>query len=146
MATIKRARTAQWPLLADFVFNLGVDGMLTSAGALTAFNAAGTATFDVIPLPPNATVIQGELVVEVAGNATGAATMSVGDSVNPTRYLGATSVKAAGRTPLVPTGFRGNGEDVRVTLTNADGTATAGVVTLRVEYVIANRANEVNPT
>jgi len=146
MATIKKARTAQYALHADFVFNIGTDGMLATTGALIAFNAAGAAAYDAIPLPPNATVISGEMVVETADNATGTATVSIGDSVLATRYLAATSIKATGRTPLVPTGFRGNGEDIRVTITSADGTATAGVVTVRVTYVIANRANEVNPT
>lgn len=146
MATIKKARTAQWPLFADFIFNIGADGMLNTAAALTLFNAAGTNAFDVIPLPPGAVVVGGELVVEVADNATGTATMSVGDSLLATRYLAATNIKAAARTALTLTGFRGNGEDIRVTLANADGTATAGVVTLRVGYMINGRANEVNPT
>lgn len=146
MATVKKSRTAQYALHADFTFNVGTDGMVNSAGALVLFAAAGTNAFDTIPLPPGATITGGELTVEVADNATGTATMSVGDSLNATRYLAATTIKTAARTALVPTGFRGNGEDVRVTLANADGTATAGVVTVRITYVIAGRANEVNPT
>lgn len=143
MAKLRKNRTLQYPLVAEFTFNV-TDSLVATDGVERVFNAAGAAQiFDVIGLPPLATVIGGDVVVETASNDAGTATVAVGDSVNATRYLSATSIKTAGRTALVPTGFRGNGEDIRLTLANATGGATAGTVTVRVLYTIQNRSNEV---
>lgn len=143
MAKLRKNRTLQYPLVAEFTFNV-TDSLVATDGVERVFNAAGAAQiFDVIGLPPLATVIGGDVVVETASNDAGTATVAVGDSVNATRYLSATSIKTAGRTALVPTGFRGNGEDIRITLANATGGATAGTVTVRVLYTIQNRSNEV---
>ena len=49
---------------------------------------------------------------------------------------------AAGRTALVPTGYVGLGEQIRLTVTPTVGAATAGKVTVRVEYIVRNRVNE----
>lgn len=143
MAKLRKNRTLQYPLVAEFTFNV-TDSLVATDGVERVFNAAGAAQiFDVIGLPPLATVISGEVVVETASNDAGTATVKVGDSGNDARYLAATSIKAAGRTALAPTGFRGNGEDIRITLANATGGATAGTVTVRVLYTIQNRSNEV---
>lgn len=143
MAKLRKNRTLQYPLVAEFTFNV-TDSLVATDGVERVFNAAGAAQiFDVIGLPPLATVIGGDVVVETASNDAGTATVKVGDSANDARYLSATSIKTAGRTALVPTGFRGNGEDIRITLANATGGATAGTVTVRVLYTIQNRSNEV---
>ena len=143
MAKLRKNRTLQYPLVAEFTFNLS-DSLVATDGVERVFNAAGAAQiFDVIGLPPLATVIGGEVVVETASNDASTATIKVGDSVSDARYLAATSIKTAGRTALVPTGFRGTGEDIRITLANATGGATAGTVTVRVLYTIQNRSNEV---
>lgn len=142
MATLKKNRSAQYPLVQDFTWTFG-DAMLNTAGALVNMKAAGSATFEPIGLPPGAIVTGGELVVNTVSNDTGAATVSVGDSASAARYLAATSVKAAGRTALVPTGYNGLGEDLRITVANANGDATTGSYTLRVQYVIAGRSQEV---
>jgi hypothetical protein len=42
---------------------------------------------------------------------------------------------------LVPTGYIGNGENIRIGLTNAD-VCTTGKMTVRVMYTIRNKANE----
>lgn len=143
MAKLRKNRTLQYPLVAEFTFNVA-DSMVATDGVERVINAAGAAQiFDVIGLPPLATVIGGEVVVETASNDTGTATVKVGDSASDARYLSATSIKTAARTALVPTGFRGAGEDIRITLANADGGATAGTVTVRVLYTIQNRSQEV---
>ena len=143
MAKLRKNRTLQYPLVAEFTFNV-TDSLVAADGVERVFNAAGAAQiFDVIGLPPLATVIGGDVVVETASNDAGTATVAVGDSAVANRYLSATSIKTAGRTALVPTGFRGNGEDIRITLANATGGATAGTVTVRVLYTIQNRSNEV---
>lgn len=142
MAKLNKNRGLQYPLVAEFTFSLN-DTFVMTDGVERAFKAAGAATIaDVIPLPPNAVVIGGDLTVETASNDSGTATVAVGDSANSTRYLAATNLKAAARTALTPTGFRGAGEDIRLTFANAGGDATAGVVSLRVQYIVQNRTNE----
>ena len=70
----------------------------------------------------------------------------MGDKNSASRYLGATSIKATGRTPLVPTGYRGVGEDIRITLANQNGDAGAGVYSIRVHYMVSGRTTEVQAT
>jgi hypothetical protein len=145
MTTLNAARVAQYPLVAEFTFDIAAaDAMKNISGVLTEFKAAA-GVFDAINLPGNATVIGGELVVEVVSNDTGTATLAVGDSALATRYLAATNLKALARTALVPTGFRGAGENIRLTLANANGNATTGKATVRVMYTIQGRGNEVQP-
>lgn len=140
MATLKSARTAQYPQIASFQFTM-VDAMLDVNGVLTGFkNAAGV--FEPIPLPPNAILVGGHVAVEVASDDTGTSTIAVGDSAVPARYLAATDIKAVKCAPLVPTGYRGLGENLRITLANANGNAANGTVTVRAEYVIHNRMHE----
>lgn len=140
MAKLNASRTAQYALHAEFVFNL-TDTILATDGTVKAFSVAAPIA-DVIPLPPSAIVIGGDVTVETASNDSSTATITVGDSGNATRYLGATNIKATGRTPLVPTGYVGVGENVRIALANAGGNASAGKVTVRVTYVVRGRANE----
>lgn len=143
MAILKKNRVLQYPLTAEFVFNLS-DTMAATDGVARAFSAAGAAAiFDVIGLPPNAVVTSGDVTVETVSNDSSTATVKVGDSASDARYLGATTIKSAARTALVPTGFRGNGEDIRLTFANANGDATTGKVTVRVQYLVTGRANEV---
>jgi hypothetical protein len=141
MALLRKTRGAQWPLLAEFTFTI-TDTMAMTDGVTKAFSVAAPVA-DVIPLPPNAVVIGGDMTVEAVSDETGTATIAVGDSASATRYLAATNLKAAARTALTLTGFRGAGEDIRITLANQNGNATAGRVSLRVLYVVQNKHNEV---
>lgn len=143
MATLIKNRSLQYPLVAVFEFDIASgDVMVNTSGVSQTFKAT-TGTFDVIALPVNSQVIAGDLVVETASNDSGTATLSVGDSGSATRYLGATSIKSAARTALVPTGFmNSSGLDIRITLANANGDAIAGKVRLHVTYVVKNRQNE----
>jgi hypothetical protein len=144
MAKLRPTRVAQWPLVAEFTFHYD-DTMVDTTGAETNFAATGTRSYDVINLPPNAVVLSGSVVTEVAVTGPTAYNVSVGDSANPTRYLAATDVHAAGITALVPTGYVGSGENIRITVNPTGSAATSGRVTVRVEYIIVNRANEVIP-
>lgn len=141
MALIRKNRGLQYPLVAEFTFNLA-DTMAATDGVTRAFGAITGSVFDVVALPPNAVVLSGDVTVETVSNDSSTTTISVGDSGSATRYLGATSIKTAARTALVPTGVRGAGEDVRITLANAGGDATAGTVTVRVMYIVTGRTNE----
>lgn len=142
MAKLLKNRGLQYALHAEFTFNV-TDTFTMTDGTVRAFGASGAATIaDVIALPPNAVVTGGDIAVEVASDDSSTSTMSVGDSGSATRYLGATSIKTAARTALVPTGYRGSGEDIRLTFANAGGAPTVGTVSVRVSYIVQGRTNE----
>lgn len=160
MAKLLASRSAQWPLVQDFSFNVATavnDTMSTVVGnviggaapsfqapaqALGGFYAGVSQIYEIAPLPVGATIIAGEVVSSGVVGPT-VSTIAIGDSVNATRYLAATDLKAAGRTALVPNGYVGNGENVRMTLTNTVAAATAGRVAIRLTYIMAGRTNEV---
>jgi hypothetical protein len=143
MAQKLAARGGQYPITAEFTFDVANDTMKNTSGVDDNFKDVGSHVFDVILLPTNALVVGGEVVTETAVSGSTAYNVSVGDSGNATRYLNATDKAAAGRTALVPTGYVGNGENIRVTVAPAGAAATAGKVTVRVSYIIRNRVNEV---
>lgn len=142
MAKLIASRTAQYPLVAEFTFNFD-DTMVNTSGATVDFGKTNTAAtvVEVIPLPPDAVVTGGSVDTLTAFDAA-TFNVSVGDADSATRYLGVTDKKGTGSTPLVPTGFRGTGKNLRVSFTAADA-CTAGKMTVRVEYVIGGRSNEV---
>lgn len=135
------SRTAQYPLVATFTFTIG-DTMTNAAGTADAFATAAAHAFDVIPLPVNAVVIGGSITTDTAFTGSTAYNVIVGDATTTNRYLTTTDKTTAATTALVPTGFIGTGENIRLTVTPTVATATAGKITLRVEYVIDGRANE----
>lgn len=141
MAKLIASRGAQYPLVAEFTFNYD-DTMVDTGGALKDFKTVGSTVVDAINLPPNAIVVGGEVVTETAVAGATAYNVSVGDAGSATRYLGATDRVAAGRTPLVPTGYVSNGGNIRITVAPTVAAATAGKVTVRVQYVVRNRVNE----
>jgi hypothetical protein len=144
MSEKKATRAAQYPLVAEFTFDIAAgDAMKDVNGVSKSFAVGGV--FDVINLPGNAVVIGGDLTVETASDDSGTATIAVGDSGSATRYLAATNLKAAARTALNLTGYRGAGENIRLTIANQNGNATVGKATVRVMYTIQGRANEVQP-
>lgn len=141
MSKLIAARGAQYPLVAEFTFKFD-DTMVDINGALKDFKTVGSTVVDAINLPPNAIVVGGEVVTETAVTGSTAYNVSVGDSGSATRYMGVTDRTAAGRTALVPTGYVGNGEQIRVTVAPTVAAATAGKVTVRVQYIVRNRVNE----
>lgn len=126
MAIIKRNRSAQYPLIAEFVFNytdhmaaviggvspeLAVKPLLTDFGTGVApsglpqgqswtTGVAQTNIFEIMGLPVGAQIVGGDLQVEAPYVGPATATVSIGDSSSATMYLAATSVKTAGRTAL----------------------------------------------
>ena len=129
MAKVLATRGSQWPLVAEFVFNL-TDSVINTSGAEESLATVGSHVFDGIKLPTNAIVIGGAVVTEVAASGPTAVNVSVGDSGNATR------------TALVPTGFVGGGEDLRITVAPTVAPATAGKVSVHVMYIIRNRMTE----
>lgn len=147
MAALKATRSSQWSQVGSFTFDISLgDTLANTAGTVVAIGAvAGAQAFDAIKLPKGARVTGGQITVVTVGNDSGAQTMSVGDSGSATRYLGATSIKSAARTALVPTGYTGTGEDIRLTFSNNTGDATTGKVVVDVIYVIDGKADNVVP-
>lgn len=145
MATLRKNRSLQYPLVAEFTFSIG-DTMTNASGTSDTFDTAAAHAFDVIALPPNAIVTGGEVVTETAFTGSTAYNVIVGDSGSTNRYLTTTDKTSAGRTALVPTGYVGTGEDIRLTVTPTVATATAGKLTVRVQYIVRGRANEVQTT
>lgn len=142
MALLTASRTAQTPLVAEFTFNFD-DTMVSDTGAVVDFGASDLAerTVVVIPLPPGATVTGGSFTRHVAFDTAGY-DVTVGDTADEDRYLATADLKAVGTTALVPTGYVGVGENIVLNITT-DDVCTTGRATLRVEYVVAGRANEV---
>lgn len=143
MANIRMVNGRQWPLLAEVVLNIASDSLYTTGGAFQTLIAGGALVSDLMPLPPNAVVIGGALVVEVASDAT-TATLAIGDSALATRYLAATDLKTLARTALTITGYRGVGEDVRFTFAGT-GVPTTGRFAVHVMYYVVDKANENQP-
>jgi hypothetical protein len=97
-------------------------------------------------LPGNSVVVGGEIEITTVFNPGTSLTIAVGDGVLGTRYASAADAEALGRTALVPTGYRYTAPDtIDLTGTLTGAAATAGAGTLRVQYVIKDRAQEVQP-
>ena len=141
MAKLNPSRAAQTVLSAEFTFEFA-DTMKDVNGATKDFKTVGSTVVDAINLPPRATIISGEVVTETAVTGSTAYNVSVGDSGSATRYLGVTNRLSAGRTPLVPTGYVGDGENLRLTVAPTVADATAGKVTVRVQYIMRDRWSE----
>lgn len=94
-----------------------------------------------LQLPPNSQVIAGgDFVIRTPSNDTGTATISIGDGLSATRYMGATNAKAAAdtRTAVTPTGYLSTAAatpGVRITYTPQNANATAGEFTFIIPYV-----------
>lgn len=141
MAKLNPSRAAQTVLSAEFTFEFA-DTVKDVNGATKDFKTVGSTVVDAINLPPRAIVVGGEVVTETAVTGSTAYNVSVGDSGSATRYLGVTNRLAAGRTPLVPTGYVGDGENLRLTVAPTVADATAGKVTVRVQYIMRDRWSE----
>lgn len=135
------SRTAQYPLHAEFTFSIG-DTMTNAAGTADAFATAAAHAFDIIPLPVNAVVLSGSVVTDTAFVGSTAYNVIIGDSASTNRYLTTTDKTTAGLTALVPTGYIGLGENLRITVTPTVATATAGKITVRITYAVIGRAQE----
>ena len=141
MAKLIATRGMQYPLYAEFTFNFD-DTMVDIAGATKDFLTVGSTVVDAINLPYNAVLVSGSVTTETAVGGSTAYNISVGDLASATRYLSATNRVTAGATALVPTGYVSAGEQLRITVTPTAAAASAGKVTVRIEYIIRNRVNE----
>ena len=107
--------------------------------------ASGVAAL-AIDIPGNAVVVGGELVIRTVFNSGTSDTFIVGDDGVTNRYANAVNGQTAARTALTLTGYRYTAPNtIDVTWTAVGTAATAGAGTLRVQYVIKDRAQEVQP-
>lgn len=143
MSALKATRTAQYALTATFTWNFD-DTMLNTAGVSKNFGSSDLAMVaDVIPLPPNAIVIGGHLVIITAFDTAGYDVI-VGDSVDTDRYMATADVKAVGTTALLTPGYINTGGlPVRLTIAS-DDVCTTGKARLTVNYIVDGRAQEVS--
>lgn len=168
MAKLNASRTAQYPLVSEFVFNFNdfitdsVDLVKKTFGSSVALadpssseaglTAPAGLVADVLHVPQGATIVGGEVIVETAYAGAGAgATLSLGTAGNTTALLNAMDLDAATAgsrtallltTPLVATA----GTPIRLTTAGLTaGGATAGKVRVRVMFTVDNRAMETYP-
>ena len=167
MAKLNAARTAQYPLVSEFVFNFNdyvtdsVDqvkktfgsstALADPAGAVSGLTAPTGLVFDCTNLPLGATITGGEVIVETAfaGVGTGA-TLSLGIAGSTTALVNAMDLDAAtagSRTALTVVPLLANaGQALRLTTAGLTaGGATAGKVRVRVEFTVDGRAMETYP-
>ena len=163
MAKTLASRSAQLPLVAEFVINFNewvidsVSGVKKTFGSTVANSTdptesgltAGTGVvFDAIPMPVGAVICGGEVIVENAFVGIGAgATLDIGIEGATSGLLSAYDLDAAAanaRTALLLTTALAcnNGKNIRITTAGLTATATAGKVRVRVMYTIDGRANE----
>lgn len=146
MAKLTATRGAQYPQVAEFVFNYN-DTMVDVNGVTKTFGSVygDAGTFEVIPMPVGAVVTGGEVIVETAGVGPTAYTVNVGTSSVATAFASAVDLKTAARTALtLSTPLACNdGKNVRIAIASTVANATAGKFRVRVTYTIDNRAQEV---
>jgi hypothetical protein len=86
MSKLIPARTAQYPLHAEFTFNI-LDTMLNSAGVLDEFKTVAAHVFDVIPLPVGAVITSGSVTTDTAVTGSTAYNVKIGDATTDTDSL-----------------------------------------------------------
>lgn len=150
MALKTATRSAQWPLVAEFVASFNDTAKDSVTGALKTFGSVfGDAiVFDAINIPPGAVVMGGEVIVETQGVGPTAYTVAVGIAGTPAAYLAATDLKAASGTRVALTGLgliSNDGQNVRITIASSVANATAGKFRVRIHYTVDGKANEVVP-
>lgn len=129
-ATLKPSRARQYILSAEVAFTFA--------------NVADTAVaVPAVLLPFGAQVVGGAVVVDTAFNAGTSIVLDVGDAAVANRYKNDVNLATAGVTALTPTGYVSDGGNINITPVIVGAAATAGAARLRVDYVIAGRAQEV---
>jgi len=136
MAITKNA-DRQYPLVAKVSFTYADFTGSTGVG-LTALD-----------MPGSARIIGGALNITTVFDSATSDTIDVGDGTTAARYLAALDVTALGRTVLVPDQLDNDTSGTSAVFlewTGVGAVPSAGAGFLEVEYVMSDRANEVQPT
>ena len=139
---INTTRGSQDVQFASYEFNI-TDTSAQVDGSVKPFNAQAVNVVGFF-LPVNALVLDGDITVVTPSNESGTATLSIGDSAVANRYASNVDMKSAARTVLTASGYsNAGGLDMRVSLANQNGDATAGKVRVTVRYITLGRVMEV---
>lgn len=165
MGKLLATRAAQYPLVAEFVFQHNqwvidsADTTKKTLGSTVALSTdpsepaltgpvANTITFDAIPLPYGAVICGGEVINEVAYTGCTAATLKVGIAGTLEAYQASANVNlmsaANTRVALLLTSSLASkaGANVRLTIGYTVANATAGKTRVRIMYTIEDKASE----
>lgn len=146
MALVKPSRSAQYPLVQEYIFSFG-DTVVDTSGVTKDFKTfGGDPVFPMFNLPLGAVVLGGDIIVETAYTGTTVATLSVGDSGSATKYASAVNIMSGARTALTIPAATTGGLNVIGTMALTVANATAGKVRVRIEYTVEGRGNEVQST
>lgn len=156
MAIAKRTRSAQYPLVADFVFNYNdgfpvlatlnaasqdsnprptitdfgsktqPTGMLSGSTYVANTNAAAC-YFEVITLPLGAQVTSGDVIIEAPYVGPGTVTLALGNAFSSAEYFTAATLKATDFTNQ-PSGITNAGADPRVVTITSSGVSGVSAV------------------
>lgn len=130
--TFKNGR--QSPLVAEGAFAFG--DLTSGTGA------------SFIKLPYNSVVLGGYIIVDTVWNSATSDVVDLGDTTDPDRYTtSAVDLTALGLTALTLTGFINTGGlDFDAEWTGVSTAPTTGAARVYVEYMITDRATEVQTT
>lgn len=131
--TIAKNSGRQYPLATRVAF------------ALADFGASGVAEAAVV-LPSNAIVVGGYLQIVTAFDSGTSDSIEIGITADTDEYLTATDAQAIAVTALVPSAYKHVASDpVVLELTSVGTAATVGDGYLYIEYIIEDRATELQP-
>lgn len=151
MALLKATRTAQWPLVAEFVFSFN-DTMADVAGVTKTFGSVfgDAGNFEIIPMPLGAVIVGGEVIVETQGAGPTAYSINVGINGDASALASGVDLKAAAgtRTALTLTKplLSNAGQNIRMAVTSTVANATAGKARVRVMYTMDTKSDVVATT
>lgn len=134
-------RVYSMELLLNFS-TAAADTLRNVSGVVQQINAIqSNVDYEAFCMIPGAVVIGGEVTVETAVVGPTASAISLGDAGSATRYANAVSMLSAARTALTLTGLVSDGSDLRIRINNTVAAATAGLVSVRVMYVLRGKAD-----
>jgi len=140
--TITKNSNRQKPQVAYVDVSLAdlVGGYLTDHTGVGLADLTSTVAYVTpIALPTGSVIVSGSVTVEQAFNSTSTDVITVGDASTADRYVGSTSVRAAGTViPFVPTGFITTASQpaINVTWTSGGGSPTTGRLRIAVTYYV----------
>lgn len=151
MAKLLKKPNAQTVLSIAFEWNYN-DTMVNTSGnevAMGVLTSGSNTVFDIATMPPNSVVVGGRVVVLTAFATSSANTVDVGDSDDTDRYTetGAIDLQdpdapASGFDLLGDGKIYAGNQNLRLTISNATASATAGRAVVIVNFVILGRASE----
>lgn len=130
-----------------FSLNNGRQNTLVASAAIAFDDAATAIVTPVVKLPYNSVVTGGFIIVDTAWDSGTSDAFALGDTSVTNRHLSAVDLQSTGVTALTITGYVNTGGlDLDAIQTKAGAAAAAGAARIYVEYIITDRATEVQTT